>query len=154
LGGGREAFWALVSQLAVRPVIVVLAPVVLNDDAGFGQGPELLPLEALVAQASTETLDEAVLPRTAGLDIDRLDLIGGQPLLDFLGDKLGAIVTSQLSGLKSHSADGLGEDVAAVWWLKIFERRFVKRPIGIQRFRLWLYCQKASYAPRSWALVF
>lgn len=98
MGGGREAFWALVAQLAVRPVMVVLAAVVLNDYAGFGQRPELLPVEALVAQASMETLDEAILPRTAGLDIDRLDLIGGQPSLDFLGDKLGTIVTPQVGG--------------------------------------------------------
>ena len=44
LGCGRETFWALVAQLAVRPVMVVLAAVVLNDYAGFGQRPELLPL--------------------------------------------------------------------------------------------------------------
>ena len=43
--------------------MVVLAAVVLNDYAGFGQGPELLPVEALVAQASMEALDEAILPR-------------------------------------------------------------------------------------------
>ena len=42
---------------------------------------------------------------TAGLDIDRLDLIGGQPLLDFLGDKLGAIVTPQVGG-RSVLGDG------------------------------------------------
>ena len=96
LGCGRETFWALVAQLAVRPVMVVLAAVVLHDYAGFGQRPELLPVEALVAQASMETLDEAILPRTAGLDIDRLDLVGGQPSLDFLGDKLGTIVTLQV----------------------------------------------------------
>ena len=96
LGCGRETFWALVAQLAVRPVMVVLAAVVLHDYAGFGQRPELLPVEALVAQASMETLDEAILPRTAGLDIDRLDLVGGQPSLDFLGDKLGTIVTPQV----------------------------------------------------------
>src|SRR6478609_5247925 len=103
--GGRETLWALVAQRAVRPVLVVLAAVVLNDYAGFGQRPELLPVEALVAQASMEALDEAILPRTAGLDIDRLDLIGGQPSLDFLGDKLGTIVTPQVGG-RSVLGDG------------------------------------------------
>ena len=85
--------------------MVVLAAVVLHDYAGFGQRPELLPVEALVAQASMETLDEAILPRTAGLDIDRLDLVGGQPSLDFLGDKLGTIVTPQVGG-RSVLGDG------------------------------------------------
>ena len=79
--------------------MVVLAAIVLNNYASFGQCPELLPVEALVAEASMETLDEAILPRTAGLDIDRLlDLIGGQPSLDFLGDKLGTVVTPQVGG--------------------------------------------------------
>ena len=110
MGCGRETFWALVAQLAVRPVMVVLAAVVLNDYAGFSQRPELLPVEALVAQASMETLDEAILPRTAGLDIDRLDLIGGQPSLDFLGDKLGTIVTPQVGG-RSVLGDGPPETV-------------------------------------------
>ena len=76
LGGGREAFRALIAQLAVRSVMVVLAARVLNNYASFGQCPELLPVEALVAEGSMETLDEAILPRTAGLDIDRLDLVG------------------------------------------------------------------------------
>ena len=52
-----------------------------------------------------ETLDEAILPRTPGLDIDRLDPIGGQPSLNFLGDKLGAIVTPQVGG-RSVLGDG------------------------------------------------
>jgi hypothetical protein len=66
LGGDREAFRALVAQLAVWPVMVGLTAVVLNDYAGFGQRPELLPVEALVAEASMETLDEAILPGTTG----------------------------------------------------------------------------------------
>src|SRR6478672_428933 len=48
---------------------------------------------------------EAILPRTAGLDIDRLDLVGGQPSLDFLGDKLRTIVTPQVGG-RSVLGDG------------------------------------------------
>ena len=39
-----------------------------------------------------EGLDDAVLPRAAGLDVDRLDLRCGQPVLEFFGDKLRAIV--------------------------------------------------------------
>jgi hypothetical protein len=57
IGWRPRSVLALVAQFAVRPVMVVLAAVVLNDYAGFGQGPELLPVEALVAEASMETLD-------------------------------------------------------------------------------------------------
>ena len=60
--------------------MVVLAALVLNDCAGFCQGQELLPVEALVAQASMETLDEAILSRTAGLDMV-------SPVLQPVGDK-------------------------------------------------------------------
>jgi hypothetical protein len=62
IGLWREAFWALVAQVAVRPVIVGLAAVVFNDYTGFGQPPELLPVEVLIAQTSMETLDENILP--------------------------------------------------------------------------------------------
>ena len=113
---GRFGWWprnvlGLVAMLAVRPVMVVLAAVVLNDYAGFGQRPEMLPVEALVAEASMETLDEAILPRTAGLDIDRLDLVGGQPSLDCLGDKLGTIALQQVGG-RSVLGDGPPERVS------------------------------------------
>lgn len=56
----------------MRSVLVVIAPAVLDDDTGLGQRPELFPIE------------------------DRLDLVLGQPVLDFFGNKLGAIVTAQV----------------------------------------------------------
>jgi len=68
----------------MRSVMVVIATEVLNDDTGFGQRPELLPVETFVAEAAMKALDEPVQPRTGGLDVDRLNLVRSQPPLWFL----------------------------------------------------------------------
>lgn len=74
---GGEAGGGLVAQLAMRPVMVVIAAEVLNDNPGFGQRPELLPVEALVTEAAMEALDEPILPGAGRLDVDRLDQVLG-----------------------------------------------------------------------------
>ena len=74
----------------MRPEGVVFPAEVLDDHTCFGQRPELLPVEAFV-----EALHVAVLPRTSGLNVDRLDPILREPLLDRLGDKLAPVVASQ-----------------------------------------------------------
>lgn len=76
----------------MRPLLVVLVAVVFDDDPSLGQAPELFAVQALVPEAAVEGLDEAVLPRAAGLDVDRPDLGFGQLVLELLGDKLRAIV--------------------------------------------------------------
>ena len=76
----------------MRSLLVVLVAVVLDDDPGLRQGPELFAVQAFVPEATVEGLDEAILPRAAGLDVDRPDLGCGQPLLELLGDKLRSIV--------------------------------------------------------------
>jgi len=80
------------------PVMVVIAPEVLDDDTGFGQRPELLPVETFVAEAAMNALDEPVQPKTGGLDVDRLNLVLSQPPLDLPGDELGPIITAQELG--------------------------------------------------------
>lgn len=57
----------------MRPVTVVVAPEVLDDDAGLGKRPKLFPVKTLVAEAAMEALDEPVMPRAGRLNIDRLD---------------------------------------------------------------------------------
>ena len=64
LGGVVD--WAAVAEFAVGPHGVVLDPEVLDDDAGLGQRPHLLPIEALIAEAGVERFHEAILPRTGG----------------------------------------------------------------------------------------
>ena len=52
----------------MRPEGVVFPAVVLDDHAGFGERPELLPVKAFIAEASVEALHIAVLPRAAGFE--------------------------------------------------------------------------------------
>ena len=59
-----KAHRALVAQLAVRSKVVVAVPEVFDDHSGFGQRPELLAVEAFVAEAAMEAFHEPVLPGT------------------------------------------------------------------------------------------
>lgn len=43
-----------------------------------------------------KALDEPILPGAGRFDVDRLDLVLGQPALDFFGNELGAIVAAQV----------------------------------------------------------
>ena len=72
----------------MRPKVVVVLPKVLNHHTRFGQRPKLFPIQAFIAEPPVKTLDDAVLSRTARLDIDGFDLVLDQPLLDFLGNEL------------------------------------------------------------------
>jgi hypothetical protein len=74
------------------PLLVIFVAVILDDDSCLREGPKLLTVEALVAEASVEGFHEAVLPGAAGLDVDGPDLVVRQPPLEFLGDKLRAVV--------------------------------------------------------------
>jgi len=61
-----------------------------------------------------ETFYVTVLPRTPRVDIDRLDLVFAQPLLDFSGDKLRAIVTANITRypLSGHRLFQHGSDLS------------------------------------------
>lgn len=75
-----EALRRLVAEGAVGTGgVVVLAEVF--DDACFGERPKLLPVETLVAEAAVDTLHKAAFPRTGGRDIDRFDVMVGQPAI-------------------------------------------------------------------------
>ena len=83
----------------MRADSVVLFPVIFDDNAGLGQGPELLAVEALVAEAAVEGFYEAVLPWAARLDVEGLYLVCCQPALEFLdSDKLRAVVGADVVG--------------------------------------------------------
>lgn len=43
-----------------------------------------------------EALYEPVLPRAARVDVERLDLVAGKPVMDFLGDELTSVVAAQV----------------------------------------------------------
>jgi hypothetical protein len=56
----------IVADAAVRTFLVVVASVILDEDAGLGHAEHEFAVEAFVAQASVEAFDVAVLPGTAG----------------------------------------------------------------------------------------
>jgi len=60
----------------VQVLRVVLDAPALEHDAGVLDAPELLAVQALVAQARVEALTEAVLPGLAGLDVVGLGALG------------------------------------------------------------------------------
>ena len=96
--GGRKARRALIAEFAMRARVVVVMPVVFHHDTGFAQGPEQFPVEAFVPEPAVEAFHEPVLPRAAWIDIDRFDLMLGQPTLNLPGDELRAIVAAQVLG--------------------------------------------------------
>ena len=80
----------------MRPEGVVFPAVFLDDYAGFGEGPELLTVEAFVTESAMEALYIADLPWTARIDVDCLDLVLREPRLDGFGDELAAVVASKI----------------------------------------------------------
>ena len=60
-----EVGGALVAQLAVRSDVVVAPAEVLDDHPRFGQCPELLTVEAFIAEASVDSSGARSLPQAA-----------------------------------------------------------------------------------------
>ena len=82
----------------MRPNRVVVASPALDDDLGLAQSVEDLAVEQLIAKASVEALDVAVLPRAAALDVSGLGTDSRDPFLHGLGDELRSVVGSDVSG--------------------------------------------------------
>ncbi len=66
--------------------MIVVASPALDDDLGLAQSVEDLAVEQLIAKASVEALDVAVLPRAAALDVSGLGTDSRDPFLHGLGD--------------------------------------------------------------------
>ena len=92
--------------------IVVLSPV-FNDDSCFAQIQEPLSIQAFIAEATVETFDVAVLPRTAWIEIDRLDPVFSEPLLDFACDKFRAVIAADIgwNSMLHHRLPKRGQDL-------------------------------------------
>ena len=73
-------------------LLVVQAPIVLHDDASFGDEKEDFWRKTFVSKTAMKTFDDAILPRAAWLDIQRLHLGGSAPVLNEPGDKFRAII--------------------------------------------------------------
>ena len=82
----------------MRPDIVVVVAPQGQRAAGVGQAVEDLLVQALVAQASVEGLDVAVLLRFAGVDVMPFDLVVVRPFQDGLAGELGPVVRNYAGG--------------------------------------------------------
>src|SRR5262245_44364601 len=77
---------------------LVVPPPTLDDDLGLAQSGEDFAVEQLVAQASVEALDVAVLPGAASLDVGGLGTDNRDPFLHCLGEELRSVVGPDVSG--------------------------------------------------------
>src|SRR5262245_66678236 len=70
----------------------------LDDDLGLAESVEDFAVEQLIAQASVEALDVAVLPGAAPFDVGGLGTDNRDPVLYRLGDEFRSVVGPDVSG--------------------------------------------------------
>ena len=70
---------------------IIQAAIVLHDDAGFRNGKEDFLVQALVPKPAMETFNKSILPGTARLNIQRLDVGELTPILNDMGDKFDTV---------------------------------------------------------------
>ena len=83
----------------MRPEIVVVSVPVVGFQLDIPDNAEDVRVEHRLAIALVELLDVAVLCRLAGLCVQYGDVVALAPLLELLGDELGAVVASDVLGL-------------------------------------------------------
>lgn len=74
------------------PDSVVVAAPGFDQDLCLSQSVKDLPIQELITHRAIERLTVAILPWAAGCDVERLHADLRQPLLDGIGDELGAVV--------------------------------------------------------------
>ena len=74
--------------------MVIGLPPVLNDETCFLHRRKLFTVRAVIVEAAVETLNKAVLPRTARFDVGRAHIDRLQKVTDAPRDKLWSINTS------------------------------------------------------------
>lgn len=82
----------------MRPHCVVVTTPAFDDDLRLAQCVEDLAIEQFVAQPGVKALDKPVLPRTAWRDVGGLCSDSADPLLHRLGNKLRAIIGTDMPG--------------------------------------------------------
>ena len=91
----------------MRPDSAVMASPALHHDLSLLQSIEDLAVEQLVAEPRIEALNEAVLPRAAGLDLGGARTDRGDPALPGLGSVIG-FVAHWVIGFVAHWEGGGG----------------------------------------------
>jgi len=77
-------------------LIVVLVSPVREDHAGLAERIYQLAVQALLPEAAVEAFRVSVLPRAAGIYIQRLYMVLREPLLDSPGDELRTVVRANI----------------------------------------------------------
>jgi hypothetical protein len=90
-GNRLRRWWSIAERAVGAPGVVVMEPG-FDQDPGLRQGVEDLSVEQLVTELAVEGFVVAVLPGTVLLDVERTHADPGQPVLDDVGDELGALV--------------------------------------------------------------
>ena len=85
-------------QRAVGPVLIVVDPVVREQEAGLRQAREQLPVQELVAQPAVETLRVAVLPWASRRNVERSDPALLEPLANRCCDEFRPVVRTNMRG--------------------------------------------------------
>jgi len=83
-------------QTAVGTILVVLPAPTLHHPLGFCQTAKDLPVQAFRPQLLVEAFSVGVLPGTAGRDLPRLHLLGGQEELHSAGNELRTVVRTEI----------------------------------------------------------
>ena len=109
-----ELVRGLEAQASVGAVAVVVPQPVAHGDGDVVVVVEPPPVGELPAEAGVVALDDPVLPRAAGVDVDGLDAVGGHELLDGLGDELRAVVGPDVLGPDLLADHGLEVDAGDV----------------------------------------
>ena len=104
---------ALIAESTVGSNPVVVLSPIFNDDARFAQIQQELSVQTFISKSAVETFDVAVLPRTAWIDIDRLDPVFSEPLLDFACDKFRAVIAADIgwNSMLHHRLPKRGQDL-------------------------------------------
>ena len=113
-----------------------------NRTPGIGQAVEQFQVQTFIPQAAIEAFVDPVLPRLARLDVGRLDLLLGQPLLDRRGNELRAVVASQIAGTTMPQEQTLQNFDHLGRRDRIIHVRFQAFPCELVH-----YCQNPQLAP-------
>src|SRR6185437_13331366 len=87
-----------VAERLMRPLLIVLTPVLLGKQAGLRHVSKERALSELVAQPPMKALAKAILPGTARLDVGDLDVLLRKPGAQEGGDELWTVVTAEDRG--------------------------------------------------------
>lgn len=91
--------WRPAAERAVWTQRVVVLSPTFDEDGGFPQRVEDLPVQELVPELAVEAFVVAVLPWAAWLDVERLHADPAKPVVHGMGGKLRAIVHPDRPGI-------------------------------------------------------